>query len=165
MSELNHVGLTVGDLDLAIAWYVEHLGLTLLAGPIHADLNTAGGDRRADVFGPRWRGMKLAHMQTGNGAGVELFEFIEPAVETPAELFAYWLVGTHHIALTVEDVGRVAGAVTAHGGKQRSAVHTLPGGCQVCYCQDPWGNIVELASRPYSAIALAGQPVDSNSLA
>ena len=62
-------------------------------GPLHCDLTTAGADRRLDVFGSRWGGMELAHLESDNGGGIELFEFLEPQVEQPTETFPYRLPG------------------------------------------------------------------------
>jgi catechol 2,3-dioxygenase-like lactoylglutathione lyase family enzyme len=78
VTDMNHVGVTVPNIDAAINWYVEVFGLQLLAGPLHCDLSTRGGDRRANVFGSRWGAMKLAHLVTANGTGLELFRLSAP---------------------------------------------------------------------------------------
>lgn len=152
MSSINHVGITVRDIDEAVDWYVETFELRLLAGPLHCDLTTAGADRRLDVFGPQWGGMKLAHLESDNGGGVELFEFIEPQVEQPTEAFSYWMLGPHHIALTVLDFDATLERLLSTGGKQRSEVHDVHAGARVCYCEDPWGNVVELVSTTYAGL-------------
>src|SRR5713101_4224334 len=149
MSGINHVGITVGDIDGAIDWYVKTFELRLLAGPLHCDLTTAGADRRLDVFGQRWGGMKLAHLESDNGGGIELFEFLEPHVEQPTETFPYWMIGTHHVALTVADFDATLERILSTGGKQRSEVHDVHAGARVCYCEDPWGNVVEIVSNTY----------------
>src|ERR1700677_846974 len=51
---LNHIGLTVGDLDKAIDFYTTVFGLTLLVGAETATRETAGADRRAEGVGERW---------------------------------------------------------------------------------------------------------------
>ena len=54
MSGINHIGITVTDIDAAMNWYVNTFGLRVLAdSPIHCDTTTEGADRRADVFGQR----------------------------------------------------------------------------------------------------------------
>ena len=63
---MNHVGLTVGDIDEAVDWYAKVFGLELLDGPMHCDTTTTGAGRRREVFGDQWGGMKLAHMLTSN---------------------------------------------------------------------------------------------------
>jgi len=155
MTDMNHVGVTVPDIDAAIEWYVRVLGLELLEGPLHCDLTTRGGDRRANVFGARWGGMKLAHLLTGNGAGLELFEFIEPRVVVPDENFSYFQVGPHHLAFTVEDFQTSLQAILDNGGLQRSKVFDVNDGEYICYCEDPWGNVVEIVSKSYADLAAA----------
>lgn len=155
MTDINHVGITVGDIDTAIGWYGDVFGLELLDGPLLCDTTTVGAARRAEVFGPRWRGMKLAHMITANGGGVELFQFIEPEVVVPDEKFAYWQVGPHHLALTVDDFAAVLSRIVETGGVQRTAVYDVHGGSLVCYCEDPWGNVVEIVSTGYRDLSAA----------
>ncbi|PKW18575.1 VOC family protein [Saccharopolyspora spinosa] len=155
MTDINHVGVTVGDIDAAVRWYTSVLGLELLAGPMHCDTTTTGAGRRADVFGTRWGAMKLAHLGTSNGGGVELFQFIDPPVREPDDNFAYWRIGPHHIALTVPDFDGTIERIVSSGGKQRTAVHDVHSGSLVCYCEDPWGNIVEIVSTSYRALSTA----------
>jgi catechol 2,3-dioxygenase-like lactoylglutathione lyase family enzyme len=155
VTDMNHVGVTVPDIDAAIHWYVEVFGLQLLAGPLHCDLSTRGGDRRANVFGPRWGAMKLAHLVTGNGAGLELFQFLEPNVTTPEENFPYAQVGPHHLAFTVADFPGTLKAVLENEGRQRSQIFDVNDGEFICYCEDPWGNVIEIVSKSYDALAAA----------
>lgn len=149
MTELNHVGITVGDIDTAITWYTEVFGLKLLLGPIYCDTTTPGAQRRQDIFGPKWGAMKLAHLGTRNGAGIELFEFVEPATQPREENFTYWLTGPHHVAVTVADIHDTLARLVAKGGRQRSGVFDVEGRAYVCYCEDPWGNVLELATASY----------------
>jgi predicted enzyme related to lactoylglutathione lyase len=146
------VGLTVGDIDAAVEWYRAVFELELVAGPFLCDRTTPGVDRRVDVFGEQWRGMKLAHLESANGAGLELFEFVDPCVEGVDETFAYWRVGTHHVAMSVDDLDDALGRLLASGGKQRTAVHRVNEQARVCYCEDPWGNVVELVSTSYAGL-------------
>lgn len=149
MTGFNHVGITVPDLDAAVRWYAGVFALRLIEGPDTATLDSPGGDRRADVFGPLWKGMRLAHLVTEEGAGIELFQFTDPPVERPDDNFAYSQVGVFHIALTVGDVDGTAAQIARTGGRRRTGTHTVRPGCMVCYCEDPWGNILELSSRSY----------------
>src|SRR2546429_1710270 len=110
---MNHVGLTVGDIDKAIRWYQDVFGLILLVGPLHCDTTTAGAARRNEVFGSQWAGMKLAHMLTDNGCGLELFEFVTPQGGPPEDNFQYWKYGASHIAFTVDDFDRTLDLITS----------------------------------------------------
>lgn len=150
--EINHIGITVPDLDAAVAFYVEVFGLRVLVEPgLHTD-QTAFADRRRDVFGDHWGAMKLAHLVTPSGCGIELFEFVKPATHGPDVAFDYARVGVSHICLTTEDLDGAIARLVERGGSQRSAVHKVRDGVSVCYCADPWGVIIELSSASYSGI-------------
>jgi catechol 2,3-dioxygenase-like lactoylglutathione lyase family enzyme len=155
MTSINHVGVTVPDLEKAVDWYQKVFGLELLDGPMHCDLTTAGASRRLDVFGPQWKAMRLAHLITSNGAGFELFQFVDPPVESPEDNFTYTTIGPHHVAFTVEDFHGTLNKLNDTGGRQRTAVYDVHGGELIVYCEDPWGNIVELVSTSYRDLSSA----------
>lgn len=149
----DHIGITVGDLDAAVRLYTDVFDLDVLVEAQTATLATAAGDRRRDVFGPRWGAMRIAHLATrGGGIGIELFEFLEPATVAPATAFAYWERGISHICFTVDDLEAAIEKLMAFGGRQRSQIHTVWPGTRVCYCEDPWGVVIELSSRDYHHI-------------
>jgi catechol 2,3-dioxygenase-like lactoylglutathione lyase family enzyme len=152
---LNHVGITVPDLDAAVRWYVAVLDLELLDGPMTCSTSTVGAERRAQVFGERWGEMKLAHLITANDAGIELFEFVRPATRVPDERFAYWEAGPQHVAFTVDDLDLSLARLLALGGRQRTDVFDVHDGQRVCYCEDPWGTIVELVGTGYRDLSAA----------
>jgi catechol 2,3-dioxygenase-like lactoylglutathione lyase family enzyme len=147
---LNHIGITVGDLDQAIDFYTRVFGLRLLVGAEDASRDTAGATRRGEVFGRRWGKMRIAHLADANGTGVELFQFIEPEMVYPPEHFDYWRIGLSHLAFTSPDLNGAMAALEANGGKARTGIHEVLPGCSVCYCMDPWGNPIELSSGTYA---------------
>lgn len=153
MTEVNHIGVTVSDIDAAVDWYVKVFDLELMEGPMVCSTHTVGADRRKDVFGAQWGEMKLAHLMTGNGAGIELFEFVQPEVETLDDNFTYWRVGPHHIGLTVDDFDGCLARLKEEGGRQRTAVFDVFGGAFIAYCSDPWGNTLELVSKSYRELS------------
>jgi len=152
---MNHVGVCVGDIDAAVAWYTEVLGLLLLDGPMDCDTTTAGASRRKEVFGERWASMRLAHLLTANSCGLELFQFIEPRAFRPSENFEYEKFGPNHLAFTVADFDAAHARIIASGGRARTAVHDVNDNTLICYCEDPWGNVIEIVSRPYAELSVA----------
>jgi len=157
---VNHVGLTVPHLESAIEWYRAVFDMPLLAGPIECDLYTRGAQRRREIFGPSWGGMRIAHLGSSNGAGIELFEFIRPPVVVPDDNFPFATVGLHHVALTVADFEETLGRVLAHGGRQRCAPSEIYAGVLVCYCEDRWGNVIEITNAEYDRLARATTVTD-----
>jgi catechol 2,3-dioxygenase-like lactoylglutathione lyase family enzyme len=150
--EINHVGINVGDLDAAVVWYHDVFGFEVLVGVGTHTLDTPAGERRRDVFGPRWREMKLAHLATPSGVGIELFQFVDPAYIAPEDPFEYWRQGIFHVCFTVDDLEASLERLRAAGGIVRTQVHQIRPGTAVAYCEDPWGTIIELSSGTYRQI-------------
>jgi catechol 2,3-dioxygenase-like lactoylglutathione lyase family enzyme len=154
MIEVNHIGITVGNLEAAVTLYRSVFDLEVLVAPQTATLETAASARRRDVFGPRWGGMRVAHLATKSGGiGIELFEFTQPATISPEVGFEYWKCGVSHICFTVDDLEHSISKLTSFGGRKRSQIHTVWPGTRICYCEDPWGVVLELSSRDYHHIA------------
>ena len=71
----SHIGLSVPDLDAAVAFYREVLGLYLIMTPTEVVEDDSDiGRMCTDVFGPGWKRLRIAHMATADRLGIELFE-------------------------------------------------------------------------------------------
>jgi catechol 2,3-dioxygenase-like lactoylglutathione lyase family enzyme len=156
---INHIGLTVPDIFAAIDWYRDVLGFTHIMGPRVLEATSRATHETPSIFGPRFRKAYQAHMLSGNGVGLELFQFVEPAVERPTDNFEYWKVGVFHICVTDPNIEALAERIVATGGRQRVPVFEfIPGRpYRLVYCEDPWGNIIEVFSHSY-AEAFANWP-------
>ena len=85
----SHIGITVPDLERAVEFYTKALGLYLIMAPTtikHDD--SAIGQMCDDVFGEGWGSFRIAHLSTGDGIGIELFEF--PQTKPEEIPFEYW---------------------------------------------------------------------------
>ena len=100
--------------------------------------------------------MKIAHMVTADGAGFELFEFLGPKPERREDTMEYWKNGFFHICITDPDVEGKVAEIIETGGRQRSKIWPLfpeeNEEIRVCYCEDPYGNVIEIASHRYEQI-------------
>lgn len=97
----------------------------------------------------------MAGLQTANGVGVELFEFIDPVTDPPPEVpVEYTRRGTWHLCLTVSDVERQTRSVAAAGGRVITAPRRVVSGrpWTMSYLTDPWGTVIELMSHDYTDI-------------
>lgn len=152
---LAHVGITVEDLDEAIEWYCEILGLELLSGPVEVSSSDKRiGAQVLDVFGRSVR-FRQAHLLLADGAALELFEFIDPPVESGDERSPFWKVGVSHICLHRRDIDEVVERVAQSQGRVRNSRvwEVIPGEpYRMCFCEDPSGNIVELYSHKHSEV-------------
>ena len=149
---LNHVGVSVPDIEAAIKWYSDLFGFVVIGEP--AEVIRDGShfwNLASDICGDRFGGMKIAHMVTGDGAGFELFQFTGPTPERREDTMEYWKNGFFHIGITDPDVKGKVAEIVAKGGLQRSEVWELipDEKILVCYCEDPFGNIIEIASHRY----------------
>jgi catechol 2,3-dioxygenase-like lactoylglutathione lyase family enzyme len=149
---LNHVGVSVPDIEAAIAWYRQLFGFTVIAEPAEVVPDGSHFAQLAgNICGQRFGGMKIAHMVTGDGVGFELFEFLGPKPERRADTMEYWKNGFFHIAVTAPDVAAKVAEIVANGGLKRSEIWDLfpDEKVLVCYCEDPFGNVLEIISQRY----------------
>ncbi len=98
--------------------------------------------------------MLIAHMVTGDGTGLELFQYTDPPHERREDTMEYWKNGFFHIAITHPNVDEMVEKIVGEGGKRRSKIWDLfPGeDIRLCYCEDPFGNVLEIISTRYEQI-------------
>lgn len=158
----NHVAVSVTDIGMAMRWYRDVMGMEVLREPFEisaenpASTLSGTGDSNLPslvraVFGPGIGKFLICHMTSANGVGIELFQFIEPKAERREDNFEYWKTGFYHIAITEPRIEELAERIASTGGKKRTGVLELaPGsGKQICFCEDPFGNIIEIYSQSY----------------
>ncbi|QPM89169.1 lactoylglutathione lyase family protein [Pseudooceanicola algae] len=154
----SHIGLSVLDVDAAVKFYSEVMGFYVLMQPSDiVEDDSAIGVMCTDVFGPGWKHLRIAHLSTGDGIGIELFEFADN--HAPDDNFAYRRHGTFHFAIQDPDLEGLLEKIVAAGGKQRMPVREyFPGEkpYRMVYVEDPFGNIFELYSHSYELTYSAG---------
>lgn len=142
---LDHVGLTVPDLDAATAFFGAALGARLatdlvtepLAGP---ELETGLGLPAGAVV------RRVRMLSLGDGARLELFEIAEVEQVAPPRLSD---LGVQHIAVSVAEINDTLRRVTAAGGRALAEPAPVPGDAASLwvYCTLPWGGLMELVQR------------------
>jgi catechol 2,3-dioxygenase-like lactoylglutathione lyase family enzyme len=156
---LNHVGITVPDIWAAIDWYSEVFGCTRIMGPRVLEPAHRGSPETGDIFGAPFQRAYQAHLLTGNGGGLELFQFVVPATDDADPGVTYQRRGPWHVCFTCQDVERTVSDLIAAGGRQLTPIATFVQGrpWHLVYCEDPWGITLELMSHPYDQV-FAGWP-------
>jgi catechol 2,3-dioxygenase-like lactoylglutathione lyase family enzyme len=142
MTAVTHVGIAVADLDRAVSWYSDVLGLELLGPPTTVSAGEGhAGTVAADVLG-RSTSFRQAHLTSANGVALELFEFAAGAQR--------WR-GIFHVCLVPPGLDRTAARIAATGGRRTSRIwHVFPDApYRMCYCEDPFGNTIELYSHSH----------------
>ena len=87
---INHIAVSVSNLEEAIKWYQDILGFTLIKQPIEfvADESLTGMAVK-DFHGPNLKKMKIAWLTSANQVGFEIIEYLEPKAERRADSFEY----------------------------------------------------------------------------
>jgi glyoxylase I family protein len=133
--ELENVGITVRDLEAAIAFFSD-LGLTVLGR------DAVSGEWADTAVGLDGNHAKIAMLQTPDGDGrLELFEYIHPdAIETqptqPNE------IGMHRVAFAVDDIDEALAIAARHGCHPLRGVATYGDMFKLTYVRGPSGIIV-----------------------
>jgi catechol 2,3-dioxygenase-like lactoylglutathione lyase family enzyme len=151
--KMNHIGIMVGDMDKAVEFYTNALGLTIVMGntKVIEERETAIGRMCIAVFGEGFKGFNIAHLVTTDGIGVELFEMKERHERHQVD---FSRIGIFHFCLLTDDFHGVIERTEKLGGKVRMDImryhpedDNKP--AQMVYLEDPFGNLFELYSHTY----------------
>ncbi|KAI1267074.1 Glyoxalase/Bleomycin resistance protein/Dihydroxybiphenyl dioxygenase [Xylariaceae sp. FL1019] len=159
---INHIGLTVPDLAAATKWYIEVLGFAILTPSAVAHRDPNGNDgpfmkTSLELFPPELQMISTAFLTSGNGVGLELFEF-DPKItdDTKADLARdYKRGGVFHFAVTVPDFDATLDKAIQTGAKKIGNTYNSMG-AKIQYIADPWGNTVELLSMSFERLLANG---------
>ncbi len=145
---VDHVGITVPDIEQATAFFVDVLGCELLY-----EREPPGDDSPRDRLGvPAGSRIQVVRfLRCAEGANVELFEFYSPDQREdfprPSDF------GIQHVAFYVDDLDAATEHLRRHGASVLSGPNPLPGpeageGNRFIYARTPWGMTLELISYP-----------------
>jgi catechol 2,3-dioxygenase-like lactoylglutathione lyase family enzyme len=151
--KMNHVGIMVGDIDKAVEFYTQALGLKIIMSnaKVIEERETAIGRMCIAVFGEGFKGFNIAHLATTDGIGVELFEMKERQERHDID---FSRIGIFHFCLQTDDFNRAIKLTERFGGKVRMDImryHPEDDSKQakMVYLEDPFGNLFELYSHTY----------------
>ncbi|GIO23828.1 VOC family protein [Oceanobacillus sp. J11TS1] len=154
----SHVGLSVPDVEEAVEFYQKVLGWTVVQPPNEVEEGVGPiGEMTQACFGKGFGTLKVAHIATGDDVGFELLEFPTSEHAHGGETsFKDWR-GIFHFAVMDPNVEELADQIVKHGGKQLMPVkYHSPGEkpYRVVYCEDPFGNLIEIYSHNYEVLYL-----------
>jgi catechol 2,3-dioxygenase-like lactoylglutathione lyase family enzyme len=151
-SHVDHVALTVPDLDAAVAFYRDVFGATELyrLGPFDAAEIPRMPDGRdwteAHINVPGAR-LRIAMLQLGANLMLELLRYEKPTDARP-EPPRNCDVGGHHIAFKVQNLAAAVDYLRSKGVRVLAGPIALDegpcAGLRCNYFLDPWGNTLEL---------------------
>lgn len=154
LSGLEHIGLTVPDLDEAIDFFCEVIGCELLYkhGP-YVDENEGAENfyHHYVELHPRTVAT-IAMLRCGNGSNLELFEFEAPAQKREVPPFSDF--GGAHLTFYVEDMDRAVQYLRERGVHVMGGIAESPGpeagrASTNTHFKTPWGQMLELISYPH----------------
>lgn len=149
MRGIDHIGLTVPDLDEAEAFFVDILGAE--------HIYTLGGKQSDDDWmsvqlgvHARTRITEIRFLRLGNGSNLELFHY-DAADEQQAVPPRNSDIGGHHLALYVDDMDAAVTFLRERGIEVMGEPVVSAGaseGQRWLYFRSPWGLQFELVSFP-----------------
>jgi catechol 2,3-dioxygenase-like lactoylglutathione lyase family enzyme len=150
---LGHTAVHVADVDAAVAWYRDVLGLTVLSPPYLME-----GDGITEDMGellPPPASVKAAIVGVGDGGDrvIEVIEYpsVSPAAPAPASVTQ---LGYTHVMLLCDDVPATRRALEARGVEFLVRGVADVAGLRTTWFADPWQNVfilVEKVRRPDQA--------------
>jgi len=148
---IDHVGITVPDVDAAARWFGDVLGGSnpLTFGPF-SDPTGDFMHQLVDVD-PRAVVERIRMVRTGDGPGVELFQYSAPNQDHTFRKNSDW--GGHHIAFYVRDIEKAVRTATTRGAQKRFGPFPVTGGPAagqaINYFATPFGTDIEFISYPH----------------
>lgn len=147
---VDHIGLTVPDLEEAVEFFTGHLGCQVVweYGPYGND----GDMMRRQLNVHPEATARIAFLRMGPTLNLELFEYDAP--EQTRQLPKNSDFGGSHLGIYVDDIDaaveylRTVPGVTLQEGPNLNTGDTDPSGLSFCYFLTPWGQQMELVSAP-----------------
>lgn len=138
---LNHAGFVVRNLEGAVAFYRDVVGLRML-GQFERR-----GSSISQVVGYEDARLRIAKMAAeGEEHFLELIEYAHPSsLERASEERA--IIGGCHVAFMVDDIRETFERVVSNGAMQMNRPAQIAEGRWACYLQDPEGNWIEFIQQ------------------
>lgn len=148
---VDHVGLTVPDINAAVSFFEEGLGFVEMYrhGP-YSDSETASQEIYFDRH-PRSVCHQIVMMRCQN-MNLELFQFSSPDQSTHTPKTSDW--GASHLAFYVVDMDAAVARLSDVGARVLGGPLPLPGpeaacGALFCFFVTPWRQHLELITYPH----------------
>jgi glyoxylase I family protein len=147
VSGIDHVGITTANVDRALGFYRDLLGMRVIDDVVLTSPDLAA---LLDVDTVE---IRIADLDTGDGRILELLQYIQP--EGRHVDYESRDPATAHVAFAIDDLEAVKEKISNAGGtviSRRPLTIDDPGGhfegATVLYIRDPDGMILELVQRP-----------------
>ncbi|MDI2097386.1 VOC family protein [Ruicaihuangia caeni] len=150
MSTLNHFGLTVKSIERSLEFYCDQIGF-----PRPDSISESSGEWIEKVTATADTLLRVAFVDTGDGAILELLEYARPDDGVATNDLRHHDVGSAHIAVNTDDIEGALERLSRAGARPVSDPQYIPSGgwegTWIVYLRDPDGNTVELVQHPRQA--------------
>jgi catechol 2,3-dioxygenase-like lactoylglutathione lyase family enzyme len=138
---MNHVGISVANLERSIEFYRNALGMEVVVEKIFK------GELYEKILALRGASGKVALLRHDN-LQIELFEFLNPRPRAADPDRPVCDHGITHFCIEVADIERVYQHIKGAGTSFHSPPLVFPGAVKAAYGRDPDGNVFELLEMP-----------------
>jgi len=148
-----HTALHVADVEAAVAWYRDVLGLEVLSPPYRMEGDAITRDMGALLPEPVVVHAAILGLSDGTDRVIEVIEYpsVDPAPAPPA---AVTRLGFTHVGLICDDVASTRATLEAKGVRFLVDGVADVAGVRTTWFADPWENVfivVEKVRRPERA--------------
>lgn len=146
---IEHVGITVPDLEQATTFFAEAFGAEKIYDMLDEPL--AGSAVEAGLGIPQGAKIEAIRMlRLGEGPNLELFVYSGTEQRAPVTPNDF---GIQHFCIYVDDIDKASMQLENAGGTLLSEPNDLPGGDagegnRYLYARTPWGSTIELVTYP-----------------
>lgn len=148
---LAHTALCVPDIDAAVAWYRDVLGLTVLSPPYRMEGDSITRDMGELVPAPVVVKAAIVGVPDGSDRVIEVIEYPNAPGRPRPEDASVVDYGFTHIALLCDDVAATRADLEGKGVQFVVAGIADVAGLRTTWFTDPWANLfilVEKVRRP-----------------
>ena len=139
ITQIRHIGVVVEDLDTAFEFYRDALGFK-----VEKSMDEKGSFIET-ILGLKGVELTTVKMSAPDGNLIELLCYKTHRMEAEKPERRIFDPGISHIALTVDNLESDYERIKLAGARFFSIPQTnLEGTAKVAFCEDPWGNILEL---------------------
>lgn len=139
VGKATHYGLNVSDMDEALAFYRDRLGLEV-------DRQFSVSEVQSDIVGVEGVQGDITFLDAG-GFSIELIAYDAPPNENVHETSSGHDVGVAHLCIEVDDIWGLYEELRGETSFV-SEPQTIGTGAKITYMRDPDGNYVELFEPP-----------------
>ena len=134
---LHHTGFVVRDVDKALAFYRDVVGLELV------NRYQRTGPAIGQVVGYEEALLEIANMESNGDHILELIQYVSPP-PGPRPTEERSVLGGTHLCMLVDDIDETFRNLTDNGAVGMNPPASVAPGRRACYMQDPDGNWIEL---------------------